>query len=353
MGKKILLLIIILIIIVLAFLFINNSTVKQLRNTALQQSSKTAIPTIVSHPLSIKFMRSQTYPGSDLFTEQTLPNGSNYTRSVVSYQSEGLKIYALLTVPLGTSPANGWPVIIFNHGYIPPTQYRTTERYLAYTDAFSRNGYVVLKSDYRGHGDSEGTTEYPEYSPAYTLDVLNGLASVKKLNNVDKQNIGMWGHSMGGSIVMRSLVVSKDIKAAEIWAGVVGTYADLAVNHHGGTSRPSQPTPIAGEPTRRPNGRTLLTQQYGEISKNPTFWNAIDPMSYIADITAPIQIQHGTIDAEVPYILSEKLHAALTKAGKPVTLYSYEGDDHNLANNLTQALSRSVTFFDTYLKPKK
>src|SRR4030065_676050 len=63
---------------------------------------------------------------------------------------------ALLSVPFGDPPASGWPAIIFNHGFIPPDEYRTTERYVAYVDGFARNGYIVFRSDYRGHGDSDG-----------------------------------------------------------------------------------------------------------------------------------------------------------------------------------------------------
>lgn len=108
------------------------------------------------HPLSIQALREGVYPGSTITIEQTLEPGSNYQRYIASYKSEGLTIYALLTVPNGEKPESGWPVVIFNHGYIPPDQYRTTERYIAYTDAFSRNGYIVFRSDYRGHGNSEG-----------------------------------------------------------------------------------------------------------------------------------------------------------------------------------------------------
>lgn len=78
------------------------------------------------HPLSIEYMRQQTYPGSEITVEQTLPTGANYNQYIASYKSDGLKIYALLTVPQGTKPKNGWPVIIFNHGFIPPDEYRTT-----------------------------------------------------------------------------------------------------------------------------------------------------------------------------------------------------------------------------------
>ena len=102
------------------------------------------------HTLSIEALRKGNYPGSDIVVEQTLDPGSNYQRQIVSYKSEGLKIYALLTVPNGNPPESGWPVIIFNHGYIPPAEYRTTERYIAYTDGFSRNEYVLLRPDYRG-----------------------------------------------------------------------------------------------------------------------------------------------------------------------------------------------------------
>ena len=95
-------------------------------------------------------MRERTYPGSAITIEETLQPGSNYSRYRASYQSEGLKIYALLTVPNGEKPATGWPAIIFNHGFIAPDVYRTTERYVAYVDWLARNGYIVLRSDYRG-----------------------------------------------------------------------------------------------------------------------------------------------------------------------------------------------------------
>ena len=90
--------------------------------------------------------------------EQTLSPGANYSRYIVSYLSDGYKIFALMTIPNGPKPPTGWPVIVFNHGYIPPTVYRTTERYVAYVDAIARAGYIVFKSDYRGNGSSEGPT---------------------------------------------------------------------------------------------------------------------------------------------------------------------------------------------------
>ena len=150
------------------------------------------------HPLTIEYLRNLETPGSDIVIEQTLSPGSNYERYIVSYKSEGLKIYALMTVPKTEKPEKGFPVVVFNHGYIQPSQYRTAERYIAYTDTFSRNGYIVLKSDYRGHGSSEGTPRGGYGYPDYVIDILNAVESIRKYPSADPDKIGMWGHSMGG-----------------------------------------------------------------------------------------------------------------------------------------------------------
>ncbi|MBI4089161.1 MAG: S9 family peptidase [Candidatus Levybacteria bacterium] len=289
-------------------------------------------------------MRKQKYEGSEITIEETLQSGENYNRYVASYRSDGLKIYALLTIPMGEKPKNGWPVIIFNHGYIPPREYVTTQRYIAYTDVFSRNGYIVFKSDYRGHGNSEGQAVGGYGSSAYTIDILNALSSLKKFKDANPNKIGMWGHSMGGFITLRSMVISKDIKVSVIWGGVVASYKDLIYNWRRTTFTPS-PLPSG---TRR--WRDLLIAEYGSPEKNPQFWNSISANAYLKDISGPLQLQHGQLDASVPIEFSEKLEKELKKIGKTVEFYSYPMDDHNLTNNFTTAIGRSVDFFDKYLK---
>lgn len=329
----------------ISLLQVNNST----RSNIAGQSAN-------SNPLSIESLRKGSYPGSDLVIEQTLDPGSNYQRYIASYQSytslspkgdksEGLKIYGLLTVPEGDKPKAGWPVIIFNHGFIPPDQYRTTERYIAYTDAFSRAGYIVFKSDYRGHGNSEGQALGGYGSNGYTIDVLNALASLKKYPMSDPERIGMWGHSMGGFITLRSMVISKDIKVGVIWGGVVASYSDLLTNWRRGTFTP--PPQLSGRSRR---WRQQLTDQYGTPEQNPAFWNSISANSYLSDISGPLQLHHSVTDEEVPVEFSEKLYNQLKGLNKEVTLYTYPGDDHNISGNLNLALQRSVEFFDRYLK---
>ncbi len=290
-------------------------------------------------PLSIDYLRSRTYEGSDFIIEQTLESGSNYNRYIVSYLSDGLKIYALLTVPWEQKPATGYPVVIFNHGYIPPDQYRTTERYIAYVDAFARNGYMVVKSDYRGHGSSEGRSTSIYGDPGYVVDVLNALASARRYPDADPNRIGMWGHSMGGYITLRAMVANQNIKAAVIWAGVVASYRELFISWFGGTGTNS-----------RPSWRSALIDQNGTPEQNPAFWDAMSANAYLTDLSGPIQIHHGTGDTTVPYSYSVMLDEQIKAAGGSSELFLYPNDDHNIATNRDNALILSVVFFNEHVK---
>ncbi len=315
--------------------------------TPTQTSTPTPTPTPL-HPLAIERLRQRDYPGSEIVIEETLASGVNYERYIISYQSDGLKIYALLTVPQGEKPANGWPVVVFNHGYIPPDQYRTTERYVAYVDGFARNGYIVLRSDYRGHGNSEGDAQGAYQSPGYTIDVLNAVSAIKDYADADPERIGMWGHSMGGSITLQVMVVTQDVKAGVIWAGMSGDYVDiLAWQRDRWGDRPT-PTPDAEGRTTR--GAERLVEVYGAPEENPAFWASISAISYLNDISGPLQLHHGSADGSVPYEWSETLHKQLQEMGKTVEFYGYEGDNHNLSNQFGTAMARSLQFFDLHLK---
>lgn len=298
------------------------------------------------HPLSVEYLRELEYPGSPLTIESTLDSGSNYSRYLVSYLSEGLKINALLTVPQGEAPAEGWPVIIFNHGYIPPEVYRTTERYIAYVDGFARNGYIVLRPDYRGHAFSDGDANGAYGTPDYTIDVLNAVASMKQYPAADPNRIGMWGHSMGGYITLRAMVTNDDIKAGVIWAGVVGSYPDMIERWR----RPASSVTPSTLPTRARRWRQQLLEQYGTPEENPGFWASLSANTYVADLSGPIQLHHGTADTDVPIAFSESLNQQIEAAGGEVEFYSYPGDEHNITASFSTAMQRSIEFFDTHVK---
>lgn len=310
--------------------------------TTTSTPAPTATP--VPHPMSIIALRNQEYPGSEITVVKELDRGINYHRYYVYYLSDGLKIYALLTIPNGEKPEGGYPAIVFNHGYIPPDVYKTTERYIAYVDQLARAGYVVFRIDYRGHDQSEGEANGAYGDPGYQVDVMNALESLKQHPDVNPEKIGMWGHSMGGFLTLRAMTISSDIKAGVIWAGVVASYPDLLYNwRRTGAFTPSPSSTGRG-------WRSSYIEQYGTPEENPTFWDSISATSYLADLSGPIELHHGTADEDVPVEFSIRLAELGRQNGQIVNLYTYEGDNHNISKYFTQAMNQTIAFFDIYLK---
>lgn len=305
----------------------------------------TPTPTPTLHPMTILAMRQTPYPGSEIVIENTLTAAYNYNRYYAYYLSEGYKIYGLLTVPTGDPPEGGWPSIVFNHGYIPPTQYRTTERYIAYVDWLARSQYIVFRIDMRGHDQSEGTAQGAYGDPGYTVDVLNAVASLQQFPLANPEKIGMWGHSMGGYLTLRSMVISEDIKVGVIWAGVVASYPDMMSQWRRNTPGPA-PTP----PSFARRWQQEWITEYGTTEENPDFWSLISSNSYVSEISGPIQLHHGTADESVPLVFSELLRNEILAVNGEVEFYTYEGDNHNLSGYFSLAMTRTIEFFDQYLK---
>ena len=300
--------------------------------------------------MSILAAREREYPGSSITIEETLQPGANYSRYLAWYYSDGLKIYGLLTIPNGDMPVGGWPAIIFNHGYIAPAAYRTTERYIAHVDQLARNGYIVFKIDYRGHDRSEGEAKGAYGDPGYTTDVLNAVASMKTFPQANPQRIGMWGHSMGGFLTLRAMVISKDIKAGVIWSGVVGSYPDMLCCWH--RLPPNVPT-SSPDPDYHVGWRSQWEIMYGSPEQNPAFWMGLSANSYLKDLSGPLQLHHDIGDSEVPVKFSQDLYHEILASGKTAEYFEYPGDDHNIANYFNLAMQRTIEFFDKYLKDGK
>ncbi|MBN2045566.1 MAG: alpha/beta hydrolase [Anaerolineales bacterium] len=302
--------------------------------------------------LTIDYLRAQEFTGSKIVFEQKLADRSNYHRYLASYLSEGNRIYGLLTIPFGDPPEGGFKAIVFNHGYIPPGVYRTTERYVAYVDYLARSGFVVFKIDYRGHGDSEGEAAGSYFHPGYTIDAINAFKSLQKMENVDPDGIGMWGHSMAGNVTLRAMLVEPEIKAGVIWAGAVYSYADLV--EYGITDSTYRPpptlTPASGEEESPLRFSDNIFEIYGRPDLSEPYWQAVSLTMNLDYLSSPLQIHHAEDDTVVSIAYSYELAESLLALGKRYEFYVYESGGHNLESSaFLPALQRTVAFFEDNL----
>jgi dipeptidyl aminopeptidase/acylaminoacyl peptidase len=76
----------------------------------------------------------------------------------------------------------------------------------------------------------------------------------------------------------------------------------------------------------------------------------ISANNYLADLSGPLQLHHGTSDTEVPFAFSQSLYEQSMQSGEIVEYYQYPDDNHNLSNYFNLAMKRTIQFFDQYLK---
>lgn len=312
----------------------------QVKNLITNTVAATPTPFSFSE-LTIPFLRNKEYKGV-LSSERAVSyETATYTAYTTSYTSDGLKINGLLTIPKGKTPDGGWPAIVFIHGYIPPSNYQTTQNYYDYVDYLARNGFVVFKIDLRGHGNSEGEPGGAYYSSDYIVDTLGAYNALENSGFVNARKIGLWGHSMAGNITSRAAAVKKDIPAVVIWGGAVYTYDDMKKYGIQDNSYMSSP-PNAPRTSKRQE----LNNKYGQFNSQSEFWKQVPMTNYLDGIATAFQLNHAVNDDVVDVGYSRDLKDILDRAHITTELHEYPAGGHNInGSSFTSAMNNTVRFF--------
>lgn len=310
-----------------------------------EEQAKVMPTPVPFYEMTIPYLRERVY-ASSLSNIDEISQNANYTSYLTSYDSDGLRINAQLTVPGIEKPQNGFPAIIFIHGYIPPANYQTLVNYASYVDYLARNGFVVLKIDLRGHGASEGEASGAYYSSDYIIDTLNARAALQNYEMVNPNAIGIWGHSMAGNVTLRAMASMPDVPAAVIWAGAVYTYEDWEeFGIQDGSYRPPS------NQSERQRQRDLLFETHGRFDSASPFWAMVTPTNYLQDIKGAIQLNHAVNDEVVDIGYSRNLSELLDEKGVEHELKEYSSGGHNLSGvAFNEAMGNTVEFFRTHLR---
>lgn len=280
----------------------------------------------------IDTLRHATLQGGDFHVNEEIETNESYAKYAISYRSGVLIISGVMNVPNGHVPKGGFPVLILNHGLIPPPLYITGRGSKREQDFFSRNGYVTIHPDYRGHASSSPALfTHHDFYVGYTQDVLALLDAIERNppSFIDTNRIGMWGHSMGGGIATRVMVMRPDVKAfvlfAPISANVEDNFFELT-----------------------PDEVKWMHDTYGPAGDS--IYRKISPIAYFSDVSSPVQLHAGSADTAVPISFSENIYNKLKEQGKQVEFFVYPGQKHEFINDWPLATSRALQFFDHYVK---
>lgn len=287
--------------------------------------------------ITIPYLRNREYK-SELGELKKYGGGSNYISYLTSYNSDGLNINGLLTIPDSDGPH---PAIVFVHGYIAPLAYQTTAKYVDYVDYLAKNGFVVFKIDLRGHGESEGEPNGAYFSDGYVTDTLNAYSALQSAGFVDPKKVGLWGHSMAGNITFRSFVVKKDIPAIVVWNGAGFTYQDLM--DYRIMDRSYRPLPRDSEAQRK---RQQIREKYGDFNAESDFWKKVTPINYLDGVAGAIQINYAVDDNVVNPDYSKNLDKVLEESKIDHELIEYPSGGHNMTGaSFVSAMQNTVNFF--------
>jgi len=303
--------------------------------TATPTPTPTATPSPTPDPyagLTIADFAAREYGGGELQVEETLAVTEAFTRTLITYPSDGLTIHGFMNVPQGEGP---FPVVLVLHGYIDPDIYTTLAYSTRYADSLARAGYLAIHPNLRGFPPSD--TGPDRFRVGMAVDVLNLMALVRQqggepgpLERADPDVIGLWGHSMGGGIALRVITVDPHVRAAVLYGSMSGD--------------------------ERQNYERILYWTGGErgqeeLDTPEEALRRISPIFHLGRIQAAVSIHHSETDEVVPLEWSLDLCERLQALDKPVECFTYAGLPHTFRGEGDLLfMQRAAAFFDQHLK---
>lgn len=246
--------------------------------------------------------------------------------------SENVKtVTGMINIP---KKEGSFPVIVMFRGFVNQEIYTTGIGTRPSAKVFAENGYITVAPDFLGYADSDEEAEdiFESRFQTYVTAAVT-IKSVPSIENWDKKNIFIWGHSNGGQVALTSLEITGFDYPTVLWAPV---------------GRPFPASVLYYVDGAEDGGKLLITKlaEFMDVYNAKSF----SLTEHFDKIKAPIEINQGTADTAVPYWWSDELVEALEKADVDVTYKKYFGADHNLVPVWNSAVENSLLFFNSHKK---
>lgn len=210
-------------------------------------------------------------------------------------------------------------------------------------------GYFTASIEYRLSGEAAWPAQIEDCKLAVRWLRANAAAY-----QVDPDRIGVWGMSAGAHLAS-CLGVFGDTKDLEGHGGDEGVSSRVqaVVSYCGAFD-------LTDDRTCNDLMRHLCTKLCGgTITAKPEAWRQVSPLLHITPQCPPFLLVHGDKDDVAPIAQSERMEAALRKAGVSVEFIRVRGGGHGMKApfgqphaepDLETLYKKAAAFFDRHLK---
>jgi len=286
----------------------------------------------------------------------------------ITFQSDGLNLSAILRTPDDLRPGEQRPAFIVLHGF---GGNKDGQGQIVVAKQFSQWGYVTLRMDFRGCGESEG-----EHGRIICLDQVadarNAISYLATRPEVDSRRIALVGSSFGAAVAV--FTGGADQRVAAVIS--CGGWGDGERKFRG-----QHPTPEAwerftkmleeGKRQRELTGKSLMVPRYdivpiperlrrnmsagsimefpAETAQSMNDFRADDQVGNISP--RPLLLIHSANDSVTPTYESIEM---FKRARQPAELHLLSDVDHFTFNEENQRLTRIVAdWLERYFPVRK
>ncbi|ELR68992.1 Dipeptidyl peptidase IV [Fulvivirga imtechensis AK7] len=241
---------------------------------------------------------------------------------------EGVMLDAYMIKPAGFDPSKKYPVLFYVYG--EPWNQTVLDQWGGSTylwhQYLAQNGYIVMSVDNRGTPAPKGRNwrkaVYGQIGILASADQSNAVKGIiKKYSFVDKERIGIWGWSGGGSMTLNAMFRYPEI-------------------YHTGMSV----APVANQLLYD----NIYQERYmGLSSENAEGYKNGSPITFAKNLKGNLLLIHGTGDDNVHYQNSELLINELVKHNKMFTFMAYPNRSHGIyeGENTSRHLREYLTWY--------
>ncbi|WP_075981756.1 alpha/beta hydrolase [Bacillus massilinigeriensis] len=229
------------------------------------------------------------------------------------------KLIGSIDYPENFKPQYTYPLIIICHGFIG-TRIGMNRLFVKASQELIQDGNVVIRFDYAGCGESSGN--YGDIGLTGLIEQTHAIIQFAMgLTFVDKEQITLLGHSLGGATSVLTAINEKQIKNLILWSAVGQPFNDIEQI-------------ISKKKVEQLETRERI-EYLGYYFSSPYFetLKRYKPINEIEAFKGDVLLIHGTADDDIPVTYCAAYEQSLMQRGLgTVKRKEIEGADHIYSN---------------------